>query len=325
MRILHVGDVHAVESELADCSALTDYILKVALEKEVDYVLFEGDQYHNHSLVHLEVMRFWKSTFKMLRDNGLKVLALVGNHDMTGREGSSANAMMAHTEHVKVIEKPTVVDNVLLLPYFSDHAAFVQACVDHSDWCPTVVCHQTFQGSTYENGFYASDGIEPNLVPQENIISGHIHTPQTFGKVFYTGAPRWRTLSDANVERAIWVIEYSGGSVVSTTPYSTGEVCRQIRHLVDTPESPIPSSLDPKHQYRVDIRGPAEYVEARKKELAGPGIRIRTFPTQTSSLNQVRESEGVEKAFAGYLAKFEGKFGTPRETLESLAKERLGV
>jgi hypothetical protein len=40
-----------------------------------------------------------------------------------------------------------------------------------------VVCHATFNGARYENGFYAKEALDPDAVPQKRIISGHIHTP----------------------------------------------------------------------------------------------------------------------------------------------------
>jgi hypothetical protein len=206
----------------------------------------------------------------------------------------------------------------------SSRDEFVGVCQRSN--CSTVVCHQTFNGGTYDNGFYAKDGVEPESIPQKDIISGHIHTPQVFGKVFYLGSPRWQTLSDANVDRAIWLVEYNDyGEVVKKTPYDTGEVCTKIVHLVDEPDSPISLPLNPLMQWRIDIKGPVDFVERRKKEICGPGIRIRTFPDSTSFVGQVRESDGIQVAFSRFLSKFEPKHGTSKQVLENMLKERLSA
>lgn len=322
LKILHVGDVHPEPQSLDDCSKLIQFVLDTAYVTAPDLVLFEGDQHHNHAVMHLEVLAFWKNAFMAFKKAGLHVAALVGNHDMTGLEGSRAHAMMAYQGDVKVVDKPTVQDGILFLPYYSDPQAFVADCQEHKD-CHTVVCHQTFQGSTYENGFYAKDGIDPNLIPQERIVSGHIHTPQAFGKVFYTGAPRWRILTDANVERAIWLMEYKDGHLLKQTAFSTGDCCKRIWHLTDTPETPANIS-NGKDQWRIDIKGPQDYVERRKKELAAPGVKIRTMPTQRSEMMQVRESEGVAVAFEKFTKRYQPKFGTAPEILAKMVSERLG-
>ncbi len=339
-KVLVVGDLHATPDELGDCRNLIDLILKVCRQEEVTEVWWTGDQHHTHAVLRVEVLHWFKVAFKALKAEGINSVCLVGNHDQAN-PGSKAHAMMAYQYDpgVKVIDVPTVHRGVLMVPYMHTQEEFVEACgkfVQGTEWRDqdneahywgprTVFCHQTFDGSTYENGFLASDGFDPNLVPQELIISGHIHTGQEFGKVWYVGAPRWRSLSDANVERSIWLLEFDGGKLTDRRPFSTGDTCRQIKHLDDTPDSPVVLPLDPAHQWRIDIRGPADWCQSRKLQLKAAGARIRTFPTQVSSAGKVRESEGIEKAFKAFLGVFQSKHGTPLEALELMAKERLSV
>ena len=129
----------------------------------------------------------------------------------------------------------------------------------------TVVCHQTFAGSDYGNGFYAKDGINPDLIPQKKIIGGHIHSGQEFGKVFYVGSPRWRTLTDANQDRAIWLIEFDGeGNLLNKTPFSTNGVCRRVFAATLTPDNPQIPDMQVKDRYRITVKGPVDFVEAKR-------------------------------------------------------------
>jgi len=185
VRALLVGDVHATPEELEDCQRLIDHVVAVARLRRVGAVVFMGDLYNTHNVMRVEVLAFWRRAFKTLNDAGLDVYVLVGNHDYAG-EGLQIHALMAHEEQVTVVDRPMVLGHagVLMLPYFSDRQAFVEAChveiqldgrrVEGG----SVLCHQTFEGSKYENGFYAPDGVEPNLLPQKYVISGHIHTPR---------------------------------------------------------------------------------------------------------------------------------------------------
>ena len=175
---------------------------------------------------------------------------------------------------VTVVDEPTRIGpGVIAIPHRDSGEDFLSLCSEYPEDA-TVVCHQTFNGGQYDNGFYAKDGIDPNLVPQPMILSGHIHAPQSFGKVWYVGAPRWRTASDANVERAIWVVEHDDlGNIVSKTPVRTGETCRRIWELrgrrATTPvRIRILSDLDGhKDDIRVTCRGSEEWIRVRKPLL----------------------------------------------------------
>lgn len=319
-KVLFVGDVHATPDDLDDCRALFELVRATAKLTGADEICLLGDSYHTFNIVRVEVLAFWRDAFKELRKLGIDINALVGNHDYAG-EGSSIHAMLAHEDQVRVIAAPYMSYGVLYMPYYSDRVAFVADAAAHES--KVIVCHQTFAGSKYENGFYSEDGVNPDELQQDQILSGHIHTPQTFGKVTYIGAPRWRTLSDANTNRAIWLYTFDGGRVVERKGFDTGQVCRQIRYVVDSPDEPLDGVLDPKHDWRIDVRGPAIYVEERKAKLSGPGVKLRTFKTEQTS-PVVRESDGVPLAFKKYLDRYSPRYGTPPGVLSEIARERLG-
>jgi len=327
-KILRVGDPHVTVDALSDCQALLNLVLETAIEHKVKRIDFLGDQYNNHALMHIEVMAFWQRNFKKLRHAGFEVLALVGNHDMPG-DGSCNTAMMAHP-NITVIDTPTVLDGILYVPYMASEKEFVEACKVESQ---VVVAHQSFFGAMYENGFPCEDGFNPSLLHQGLIISGHIHRPQelvgtavdgSYQKVWYLGAPRWRTVSDANTVRNIWVMTHDEkGFLYDTVAIPTGKVCCQIIHLEDTPAVPLILDPSPNTSYTVDIKGPLAFIEQRKALWSGIG-RVRTFNTDTIVI-KVKESEGISVAWDKYLDVFKAPMGTPASVLRKLATERLHV
>jgi len=325
-KVIIVGDMHVVPEELDDCGEVIKLIQSVARTEEVGEVWFVGDQHHNHELVHLAVMHWWKNALHSLSEVGIRTMLMVGNHDQLA-PGSNIHSMMTYErlDKVKVVDTPTIRQGVLMVPYFHDKIAFLDAVNSQTDerrGAPkTIVCHQTFDGSKYENGFYASDGIDPKLLPQELIISGHIHTPQEFGSVWYVGAPRWRGANDANTNRAIWVVTFEDGELRSRIPYTTGDVCRQILHLEDTESSPVDMNFNHQHKYTVDVKGSPAWCERRKLELAAAGARVRTFPSREFT-REVKESDGVDVAFKGYLGAYHPKHGTDLGVLGTMAKQR---
>ena len=322
MKSLLVGDLHATPEELDDCANLMALVESTANDHKVDEVCFMGDQHHTHAIIRAEVMAFYRKYFKTWK--GWKqwhTKALVGNHDFAG-EGHPVHAMMIYEDLVQVVDKPMFEAGRLYVPYYSDREAFLRDVNTFGG--KTLISHQTYAGSRYENGFYASDGVNPDLVPQTEIVSGHIHSPQNFGKVTYIGAPRWRSLSDANLDRAIWLYDFAAdGTVVSKTPFLTNDVCKKIHYILDTPDDPFDGSIN-SDDWRIDVKGPAGFVDDRKKRWAAMGAKVRTFYTDQAVV-RVRESEGIGTAFQTYLKNHNPKHGTPVGKLAEMARDRLHV
>lgn len=318
MRYLIVGDYHAESSDLGDCYSLSDFIIDKAKALKAK-VVFTGDQYHTHGVINAEVQKFWYDFYDKLPFGSI---SLVGNHDKPGSANSMATAMLAHMKQTQVVREPMVIDGILFVPYVHTADEFVQICKTFSK-IKTVICHATFSGSKFENGFYAPDGVDPDLIPQESVISGHIHAPQEFGKVWYVGAPRWRTISDAGIERAIWNVDFDEeGTMLDRFPFSTGSVCRKIIQLIDKEESPSNDLFLSGHDYRVDIHGDAAFIEQRVAHWKALGARVRTFQKQ-EELAQVSELEGIEVAFQKWVDGYQASRCTTTGQLKEMLKERV--
>lgn len=320
--------MHVTPSELDECYRLADLILDRA-KKDKSTIVLLGDQTHTHATLNVHVLAFWKSFFA--RSN--KTIVLVGNHDQPGDGSIDVHSMLFFADEddgrVLVVDEPIVIEpGVLALPYYHKHEDFYEAASTDFSNSHTLICHQTFDGSKYENGFPAHDGVDFNRIPQNYVISGHIHTPQTIttedGSIWYVGAPRWRSLSDANIDRHIWSVEFTPNGPWQRFSLPTDSVCKRIYHWVDTPSQPVDTNFDCRHEYRIDIKGPPGWVEQREKELKRPGVKTRSYPEQNET-PQVKESEGIEKAFQKYLQAYKPKNGTPIEVLARLARERLAM
>lgn len=322
---LLIGDPHAVVDELEDCRRLLKGVIEVIRTERPDRVLFMGDQHHNHAIMHVEVMAFWREAFKRLAALGPPIYALVGNHDMPGDGASKAHSMMAYEgiDNFHVIDKMGRVDGLLLMPYYHTNQDFVNDVLSVKN--RVVLCHQTFDGGRYENGFYAQNGVALAGLEDRWFISGHIHTPQAFANVTYVGAPRWRSLSDVGVERALVLVD-----LVEDQPpkflklFDTGTWCEKILHLVDKQEAPLEPDLKPGWKYIVDIHGDEAFIKARKPAWAGPGIRLRTFKTR-SETKPVSESMGIGKAIQAFMEGYRPKYGTDVAILKGMVAQRLGI
>lgn len=330
---LVVGDVHCTPDELEDCEALLVAVRQYAADCEL--VTFLGDQFHTHDVVNVRCIDFWHEHLKVLACGGRKVVLMRGNHDqVTPTQGYPHSlipfAAMPGVFVADGLNEPIPVEGVGFLPYYYNQSDFLKAYSETAKRCHTIFCHQTFQGAYYENAFYAKDGIALALMAERTVISGHIHSPQQVGYVQYVGAPRWRTRSDANQERFINLFGHSATGSEIVKSISTAEYCKKIHQFDDTPENPLTrtrldSVVRPHHKVLVDVYGPTRgWVRDREQECKGwsSSMVTRGFPTRERS-PEVSESEGIEKSFAKFEAKFLPPNGTDKAVISQMVRDRM--
>lgn len=322
MKTLLVGDPHVTVDELEDCNSLLILVVKTAKEQFCDRIVFLGDLHNNFAVTNVRVTAFWRQWFKKLATD-FEVFALVGNHDMLGNGQRSPHALVPYEDIVTVISEPVYYlnDKTLYLPYIADPNLFLTYVGDHPD-AERIICHQEFNGAAYDNGFFSPHGVDPNLM-QVPVISGHIHTPQSLGNVWYPGAPRWRTLSDAATkERYLHTISDTG----ATSAHPTSPHVKRIWEITITPETAhIHPTFLLKDEYRIHVEGPADFVKERLAKLAEyqePNKRVSSTITDSRVIH-VKESDGIETAFQKYLETFMPKNATPAAKLIELAANRL--
>lgn len=326
MRALIVGDPHATPQELGDCEALKGLVYKSAEDYKVDATIILGDIYNSHSVVNTPCIHFWKEFLGGLG----KSVVLVGNHDCYSPTIQMPHALICHKDNpdCTIVDKPVkLFPGVAAMPYYHDPVEFLaQATILRAkEGSCTLICHQTFDGAKLQEGFYAKDGVNPVAVPFDNIVSGHIHTPMKFSKVFYPGSPRWRTLSDANQERYIYVVEFSeSGTYKGIKAIPTTGVCKRIYRYVDSEETPAKiDAPTERSDVRVDIYGSQEYISARMLELkASHNAKCRSFPLRAKK-SQISESDGITVCFNKFVGSFVPPNGTDVAVLNKVVGERL--
>ena len=233
MKILYVGDMHVVPEDIEECQRLLDFVFEFAKEQQAQ-VVFLGDQHHTHSIVRIEVMRFWYENFKRFQTLKKKTIALVGNHDLSHSLHPQEHSMVPYKDLIQVVDSLfwDETTRILYAPYYASSEKFLEEVTKFKQQNPeyhTLVCHQTFSGAQYENGFYAKESIELDQVPYSQIISGHIHSTNQIGKLLYVGSPRWKTFADANIDKSLFLIDHAeDGSIQHITKISTAPFCKKI-------------------------------------------------------------------------------------------------
>jgi len=284
MKILRIGDPHIRPSNIEEADRLMEFVKKIVIGGKVDRLEILGDLFHTHAVIRLEVLLFWNKWIPIFQSL-VETVILVGNHDMTGDYNSTAHSLIVfkrlENERLKIIDTPTIIGNFAYCPYIHTAEEFRDACIKLKSLGPKVlVCHSEFNGSQFDNGFYSPHGFNPDEIPFDTIISGHIHKEQIIagGKVDYPGTPKWDTASDANERKGIWLYEHddSSGLVLQRDLISTASVCTPIVSFVwnEGEEEPV---IPEGAKATIELIGSSAWIAKKKAGLKGKvGIKSKT-------------------------------------------------
>jgi DNA repair exonuclease SbcCD nuclease subunit len=305
MKILRVGDPHVKVSNLEESEALMHFVNDVALQYEVDRVELLGDLFHNHSVLRLEVVDFWSDWLEVL-STGQELVVLVGNHDQSGDYNSESNALSVFAKtknkNLHIIEYPKAIGIFGYVPYIHESTKFVEICNNLVSMlgARVIVSHNTYQGSKYENGFYAPDGVDPESIGCNLLISGHIHSRQRFRtnsgqEVIYPGTARWDTASDANQPKGIWLVDHDDitGAILSEEFIDTSHVCSPIVsvQVLEGQELPV---IAPGVRLSVELIGSSDWITKQKVALKGKAS-IKTKITDKAKLESRKSGNSLQE------------------------------
>lgn len=298
MRLL-VGDPHAQVSDLEEMNLLMDFIEQKAKREDVDSVIFLGDLFHNHNLLRLEVIDFWQTRLKKLSE--IKpVIALVGNHDTRGNieQEWTLNSLttIKNINNVTVVSIPQIIDGWAYIPYTQNNDLFVSTAKELNEKSKMLVCHQTFDGSVFDNGMYAPDGIDPTLLNGfETIISGHIHKHQAFSNVVYVGTPRWMGIADANENKGIWLTDGSSFEIIETD-----EILPKVVQIELTDDETKEVDFNKKDKNYLILKGNSQWISKTAKKYKGLA-KIIPKPTDTKIDTGNQKSSNFSEYLQAYV------------------------
>lgn len=333
MRLLLVGDPHVTVEELGDAQGLLDGVRALYDQLGPDKVIFMGDMHHNHAVTRVEVTDFWLRNLARFPKGS--VVLILGNHDRPNDASSTAHALQSYTNLAMVVDRTTCLDGaagVFLAPYYHSKGDLVESMQIFDKSVKVLLCHQTFDGSRYENGFFAPDGLDPRILGLHKVISGHIHTSQILnwedGWVHYIGSPRWRSISDANVDKSITLYDTEADTFQN---FDTQNWCSPIGKatLINVSQlDTVPFVSNPKARLHIDVVGAKADVEVQTALIKAQVPRAKIRPVYTDQSNKklsVTESEGVFNALRRYVASFKPMHGTPSALLQDMVVRRLNV
>lgn len=269
-KVLYVGDPHFKYSQKDELTRLMHFVRDTANTNEVDEIVLLGDLNDTHGVLRTENLYFWEKWLKLLSENK-KLFALTGNHDKknqgddTDFESSLAIFNLIDSPNLFIVQSPVVFGNFAYMPYIHDKKRFVEQANElASQGAKVLVCHGEFDGAAYDNGFFIPNGIKQEHLNFDLIISGHIHTGSTFGKVWYPGTARWMTASDANKKKGIWISHFTDeGNMFKEEFIDTSHICTPI-YAYQYKEGDVEPIIPEGSRASVELVGSSEWILKQK-------------------------------------------------------------
>lgn len=302
MKILRVGDPHVKVTNIDESDKLMEFVADMAIKHKVDRIELLGDLFHTHAVLRLEVLEFWNHWLDHLSDI-CELVVLVGNHDLSGDYNSSSSALdifhRLKKKNLQIVDFAKVLGVFGYVPYIHDNEKFIEAA-NHlvSYGAKVLVSHTTFNGAKFESGIYAPDGVDPEKLQFDLLVSGHIHSRQRFRtnkgqEVIYPGTARWDTNSDANEPKGLWLVEHGpNGGIITEEFLDTSEVCTPIIS-VQLKEGEELSKFPNGARVYVELIGSSEWVAKQKQAMKGK-YSLTAKITDKGKIENRKSGKGLE-------------------------------
>jgi predicted phosphodiesterase len=301
MKILIIGDYHSKKTNLNNCLLLKRYIFSILETSPHDLVFFMGDQIDSHAVCDLNVFQFWNEFKKELERINQKCVFLVGNHDVSNNPTDKGSWMDFLSSDLNIVVQKNqfknISETISAIGYCETKEIFNNIMSSLPKTTRTVFCHQTLVGARYESGVLALDGASIENFKHIKIISGHIHTRQSFENVYYPGSPKWETLSDCNVDKFLVSASENNGNF-SFFDFNLASVLgKKNNYVIKEGHEEIPK-YDREDLVSVDIYGNQSFVDKMVNKYSN--IKKRIFIDQEKQIS-VKESDGLEFALDKFL------------------------
>jgi DNA repair exonuclease SbcCD nuclease subunit len=195
----------------------TDVFFPYLKEHNIKKILHLGDYYENRTSINFKALHHNRRIFlDKLRDNGIHMDIIPGNHDCYFKNTNRLNALKELLGHymseVRIIEEPEVVDydgcKVALIPWINSENE--KRVKDFISTCKADICgaHLELSGFEMQMGIPCTDGMDASLFSKfDMVLSGHFHTKSQNNNIHYLGSQMEFFWSDCNDKKYFHVFD----------------------------------------------------------------------------------------------------------------------
>jgi len=185
-------------------------------EEGIKTVIHMGDAFDSRKGIEFKALTWaQRVVFNPLKERGIDMHLMVGNHDAYYKNTNSINAvdlLLREYDNVKVYSSATEVDihglNTLFIPWINQENEKETKSIIEKTKCKIAMGHLELQGFKVNKHIVMEHGYETSIFDKfTKVFSGHYHTRSNNGKVFYLGNPYQMFCADVNDKRGFHIFD----------------------------------------------------------------------------------------------------------------------
>jgi len=185
-------------------------------EQGIDTVVHMGDAFDSRKGIEFKSLDWAKRVvFNPLKERGIKVHLMVGNHDAYYKNTNEINAinlLLKEYDNVRVYSSATEVElgnlKTLFIPWINEQNQNQTEKLIQKTSCKCAMGHLELQGFRINKQITMDHGMESKLFDKfTKVFSGHYHTRSDNGRIFYLGNPYEIYWTDVNDLRGFTIFD----------------------------------------------------------------------------------------------------------------------
>lgn len=185
-------------------------------ENKIEYVLQLGDLFDRRKYINfLTLSESKKYFFDRIENKGIRLISLLGNHDIFWKESLSVNSpelLLQSYNYIDIIQQPSTIKcaglSIDMIPWICKENESKVAEFINNTKSKICIGHFEISGCTLMPGVESPEGIDIGLFKKYNkVFSGHFHTQSIKDNVQYVGTPYQLMWSDYNDPRGFHVFD----------------------------------------------------------------------------------------------------------------------
>jgi len=210
------GDIHlrifddkeysdeGIPLKLSEILKTFDNMCLYCQKQNINKIAILGDINDTKEIAAVDAFSIFKDILKKYSD--ITFYIIYGNHDMTSSEGiRTAIDLLAGPKNVITITKPTIIDNILFVPYIRINLIETLNNMIETD---ILLTHIGVSDAQLSNGSSIKSSISvKHLSKWKLVLSGHYHKPQNVDNLWYVGSLIPLTRSEYDEEKRFIILD----------------------------------------------------------------------------------------------------------------------
>ena len=223
MKVCILNDTHCGVRNSSDIfidnaeKFFTDTFFPYLLENNIRHIIHLGDYYDNRKFINFRALNRNRHHFlKPLRDNGITMDIIRGNHDTyyknTGELNSLKELLGHYMNEVNIIQEPTVMEygsmKIGLVPWIDAENEKQSMEFLSNAKCDWLGGHFEISGYEMMKGIKNEHGLDRSLFKRfEKVLSGHFHTKSEQDNITYLGSQLEFFWNDAHDSKYFHILD----------------------------------------------------------------------------------------------------------------------